>query len=153
MWGSTFVLKPILKRSIRRKQTDRKCWTIQTPSDERNWDRRWTFKSITLVRLMKSSTFALGLRHRSSQSVENSPFAVWHVAFTYYKVERNCVMQLMVWTSKFFKIRVEKGRYLDVSRVLTVPLLDVLVAVTLVVARDWNSADLTMRAMLVIQRF
>ena len=151
MWGSTFVLKTILKRSIRRKQTDRTCWTIQTPSDELNWARRRTFNSLTLVGLMKSSTFALGLRR--SQSVENSPFAVWHVAFTYHKVERNCVMQLIVWTSKFFRIRVEKGRYLEVSRVLPVLLLDVLVAVALAVARDWNSADLTMRAMLVVQTF
>ena len=37
-------------------------WTIQTHSDELNWARRQTFhelNSLSLVRLMKSSTFGL----------------------------------------------------------------------------------------------
>ena len=49
-----------------RGQKDRTCWTsIQTHSDELNWARRWTFherNSLSLVRLMKSSTFRGGSR-------------------------------------------------------------------------------------------
>ena len=61
MWGSMFVPQTIFRRSIRLKQTDRTCWTIQTHSDKPNWARRRTFhecNSPNLVRLMKSSTFA-----------------------------------------------------------------------------------------------
>ena len=36
MWTSTFVTETIFKRSIRLKQTDRTCWTIQTHSEELN---------------------------------------------------------------------------------------------------------------------
>ena len=64
MWKSTFVPETIFRRSIRLEQTDRTCWTIQTHSDELNWARRRTFhevNSISLVRLMKISTFGLGL--------------------------------------------------------------------------------------------
>ena len=64
MWKSTFVPETIFRRSIRLEQTDRTCWTIQTHSDELNWARRRTFhevNSISLVRLMKMSTFGLGL--------------------------------------------------------------------------------------------
>ena len=52
-------------RSIHLKQTDRTCWTIETHSDELTWARRGTFhelNSLSLVRLMKSSTFGQGLR-------------------------------------------------------------------------------------------
>ena len=51
------------RRSIRLKQMDRTCWTIQTHSDELKLARRWTLpelNSLSLVRLMKSSTFDLG---------------------------------------------------------------------------------------------
>ena len=64
MWKSTFVQETIFRRSIHLEQTDRTCWTIQTHSDELNWARRRTFhevNSISLVRLMKISTFGLGL--------------------------------------------------------------------------------------------
>ena len=40
IWRSTFGLETIFRRSIRLKQTDRTCWTIQTHSDELNWGRR-----------------------------------------------------------------------------------------------------------------
>ena len=43
-------------------QTDRKCWTIQTHSDELNWAKRRTCherNSLSLVRIMKSLTFGL----------------------------------------------------------------------------------------------
>ena len=46
------------------KQTDRTCCKIQTLSDELNWTRRRTFhelKSLSLVRLIKSSMFGSGL--------------------------------------------------------------------------------------------
>ena len=43
------------------KQTERTCWTIQTHSEELNRARRQTFHELNLVRLMKSSTFGLGL--------------------------------------------------------------------------------------------
>ena len=64
MWRSTFLTETIFRLSIRSRQTDRGCWTIHTHSDERDWARRRTFhdlNSISLVRLMKSSTFGLGL--------------------------------------------------------------------------------------------
>ena len=64
MWRSTFVPETIFRRSIRLKQTNRTCWTIQTHLDELNWARRRTFlevNSIILVHLKKSSTFGLGL--------------------------------------------------------------------------------------------
>ena len=64
MWKSTFVPETIFRRFIRLEQTDRTCWKIQTHSDELNWARRRTFhevNSISLVRLMKISTFGLGL--------------------------------------------------------------------------------------------
>ena len=64
MWRSTFVPETIFRRSIRPKQTDRTGWTIWTHSDELNWAGRRTFhqhNSLSLVRLMKSSTFGLGL--------------------------------------------------------------------------------------------
>ena len=69
MWRSSFVPEMIFTRSIRLKQTDGTCWarwTIQTHLDELNWDRRRTFYelnslTVSLVHLMKSSTFALGL--------------------------------------------------------------------------------------------
>ena len=53
------------RRSIRLEQSDRRCWTIQTHSKELNWASRRTFheiNSLRLVRLMKSSTFGLGLK-------------------------------------------------------------------------------------------
>ena len=60
MGSSTFVPETIL----RHKQTDGTCWTIQTRSDELNWARGRSYhepNSLSLVRLMKSSTFSLGL--------------------------------------------------------------------------------------------
>ena len=42
-----FGPKTIFRRSIRLMQTDRKCWTIQTNSDELNWARRRTFCDLT----------------------------------------------------------------------------------------------------------
>ena len=56
MWRSTFVPETIFRRSIRLKQTDTTCWTIQTYSDELNWTRRGTFHELNSpnrVRLMK----------------------------------------------------------------------------------------------------
>ena len=64
MGRSTFVPKTIFRRSIRLKQMDSTFWTIQTHSDELNWARRRTFhelNSLSLVRLLKSSKFGLGL--------------------------------------------------------------------------------------------
>ena len=64
MWRSTFVSETIFRRSIRLKQTDRACWTIQTHSDELNWPSRRTcqeLNSLSFVCLMKSSTFGPGL--------------------------------------------------------------------------------------------
>ena len=60
MWRSTFVPETIFRRSLRLKQTDRTCWTIQTHSDELmiTWAR-----SRTSVRLTKISSFGLGLSH------------------------------------------------------------------------------------------
>ena len=67
MWRSTFVPETIFKRFIRLKQTVRTGWTIQTHSDElNNWARRRTFherNSLSLLCLMKRSTFRLGLNH------------------------------------------------------------------------------------------
>ena len=60
MWSP----ETIFRRSVRLKQTDRTCWMIQTHLDEPNWARRQIFyelNSLSLVRLMKSSTFRLGL--------------------------------------------------------------------------------------------
>ena len=64
MWKSTFVPATIFRRSIRLKQTDRTYWTIQTHSDELNRDRRRNFhelNSLSLIRLIKGSTFGIGL--------------------------------------------------------------------------------------------
>ena len=47
------------------EETDRTCWTNQTHSGELNCPRRGTFhelNSLSLVRLMKSSTLGLDLR-------------------------------------------------------------------------------------------
>ena len=65
MWRSTFDSE-ILKRSIRLKQTNRTCGTIQAHSDELNWANSRTFhelNSLRLIHLMKSSTFGLGLNY------------------------------------------------------------------------------------------
>ena len=51
MWRSTFVWETILRRSIRLKQTDRTCWTIQTHSDELSWARRRTFHELKVAQL------------------------------------------------------------------------------------------------------
>ena len=65
MWRSTFDSE-ILKRSIRLKQTNRTCGTIQAHSDELNWANSRTFhelNSLRWIHLMKSSTFGLGLNY------------------------------------------------------------------------------------------
>ena len=46
MWRLTFVSETIFTRSIRLKQTDRTCWTIQTHADKLNWARRRTFHEL-----------------------------------------------------------------------------------------------------------
>ena len=56
----------MFRHSIRVKQTNRTCWTIQTHSEELNRARRRTFhepKSGSLVRLEKRSAFGLGLSY------------------------------------------------------------------------------------------
>ena len=83
----------IFKRSIRLKQTNRTCWTIQTHSDELNWARRRTFhelNTLSLIRLMKSSTFGLGLwllliykKHMKTKSLLNS---IVFITFFYLQV-------------------------------------------------------------------
>ena len=72
MRGSTFVPKIILRCFICLKQMDRMCWTIQIHSDELNWARRRTFhelNSLSLVFLMKSSTFGLCLSFLTTKSL------------------------------------------------------------------------------------
>ena len=67
MWRSTFVdpgddVQTFYPSEATRFETDTTCWTILTHSDEVNWNRRWTFhelNSLSLVRLMQSSTFRL----------------------------------------------------------------------------------------------
>ena len=66
MWSSTFVPETIFRRSFSLNQTDRKCWTIGSHSDERTRLSKtsnfsWTYNSLSLVGLMKSLTFGLGL--------------------------------------------------------------------------------------------
>ena len=48
MWGSTFVLEMIFRRSICLKLTDRMWWTIRTHLEELNWARRQTFYKLGL---------------------------------------------------------------------------------------------------------
>ena len=64
MWRSKFVPETIFRRCIRLKRMPRTCWTIQTHSYGLNWARRPTFQelnSLSLVRLLKSSTLGPGL--------------------------------------------------------------------------------------------
>ena len=71
IWSSTFVPETMFRRPIRLKQTDRTSWTIQTHS---NWARRRTFhelNSLSLVRLIKSSTFDLGLTRAQSKLISS----------------------------------------------------------------------------------
>ena len=66
------------------KQTDRMCWTIQTHSDKLNWARRHTFhelNSLSFFRLMKSSTFGLGLTDSKKKSYKKCPLLVFFRAF------------------------------------------------------------------------
>ena len=69
VWRSTDLPETIFTRSMRLKQTDRTCWTIQIHSDKLNWARRPTFHeldSLSLIRLMKSSTFGgLGITKKN----------------------------------------------------------------------------------------
>ena len=65
MWRSTFVPETIFRRSIRLKKTGGTCWTIQTHSDQLNWARCRNLRelnSLSLARVIKSSTFCLGLK-------------------------------------------------------------------------------------------
>ena len=59
-------------------ETDRTCWTIQTHSwDEINWAISRNFHeidSLSLVRLMKSSTFGLGLRDKKNNNNKAESF-------------------------------------------------------------------------------
>ena len=57
MWGSTFVLKTIFRRSICLKLTERVWWTIRTHSEEVNWARRQTFYKLN----SRSSSFGLSI--------------------------------------------------------------------------------------------
>ena len=41
-----FVPETIFRRSVCLKQTDRRCWTIQTHLDELNWARRRTLHEL-----------------------------------------------------------------------------------------------------------
>ena len=43
----TFVHKTTDIRSVRLKQRDRTCWTIQTHSDELNWAKHQSFHDLT----------------------------------------------------------------------------------------------------------
>ena len=57
------VPEKIFRRSISLEQTVGTCWTIQTHLNELNGARPGTFhelSSLTLVRLMNSTTFSLG---------------------------------------------------------------------------------------------
>ena len=68
MWTSTDLPETIFRCSIRLLQTDTTCWTIQIHSDKLNGARRRTFhelNSLSLFRLMKSSTFGLGLTKKN----------------------------------------------------------------------------------------
>ena len=56
---------PLLTGDVFQCNADRRCWMIQTHSDEVNLGRCRTFHELTslnLARLTKSSTFGLGLR-------------------------------------------------------------------------------------------
>ena len=57
VWGSTFVLEMIFRRSICLKLTDRMWWTIRTHSEELNWARRQTFYKLN----SRSSSFGLSI--------------------------------------------------------------------------------------------
>ena len=75
MWRSTFIPATIFRRSIRLKQTDRTCCTIQTHSDELNWARTFhelNYNSRSLIRLMKSSTFCLGRTYYITDISDNT---------------------------------------------------------------------------------
>ena len=68
VWRSTSVPETTFTPSIRLKQMDTTCWTIQIHSDKLNWARRPTFhelNSLSLFRLMKSSTFGPGLTKKN----------------------------------------------------------------------------------------
>ena len=93
-WRSSVT---IFRRSIRLKQTDRTRWTIQAHTDELNWERRRNFhdlNSLSLIRLMKCSTFGLGLssRHVFLESSEGIK-AVWVYLI---KVTNKTLLQLFL---------------------------------------------------------
>ena len=115
MWRSTFVPGMIFRRSIRLKQTDRTCWTIQTHSDELNWASSRTFHELhsqSLVRLMKSSTFGLGLRpyNLSNQSLLKKTILIitqikhffknLHFFFTYIFFDASARISFRKWKLK-----------------------------------------------------
>ena len=52
MWRTTFLPETIFSRSIRLKQTDSACWTIQIHLDEHNWARRRIFHEVNLLSLV-----------------------------------------------------------------------------------------------------
>ena len=64
MWRSTFVPETISRRSIRLEQTDRTCWKTQLLQTNLTGPGRLFFhesNSLSLVRLIKSSAFGIGL--------------------------------------------------------------------------------------------
>ena len=64
MWRSTFVPETISRRSIRLELTDRTCWKTQLLQTNLTGPGRLFFhelNSLSLVRLIKSSAFGIGL--------------------------------------------------------------------------------------------
>ena len=79
--GRSIVFAVSICSNTTLKQTDRTRWTIQTHSaDELNWARRRIFyelNSLSLFRLMKTSTFGLGLRGLNHLEIASSPLQRW----------------------------------------------------------------------------
>ena len=74
-------------------ETDRTCWTIQTHSwDEINWAISRNFHeidSLSLVRLMKSSTFGLGLRDKKNNNNKAESFFLVKMSASEKKANRD----------------------------------------------------------------
>ena len=62
VWTSMFVPETIFRCSIRLKQTERTCWTIQTHSDEPTWARRRTFHGLNSLKFSHVSYFPCWLQ-------------------------------------------------------------------------------------------
>ena len=65
VFPKAYMKSPLFTGDVFQCNVERTCWMIQTHSDEVNLGRRRTFhelNSLSLARLMKSSTFGLGVR-------------------------------------------------------------------------------------------